>query len=122
MALPRSTGLYELGLVLAMVRERGETAQQWLQRMDQGRTAVAAKLGGNNLSDACYVELLLRGLGNKEKSELIKAQILHQVRNPHVVGARALVTEGGHLYKATRMGSRDGYRLPTLPKPLSFLI
>ena len=73
MALPKSTGLYELGLVLAMTRDKGETAQQWLQRMDQGRTVVGRKLGGNNLSDICYVELLLRGLGNKEKGELIKA-------------------------------------------------
>ena len=30
MALPKSTGLYELGLVLAMTRDKGETAQQWL--------------------------------------------------------------------------------------------
>ena len=49
MALPKSTGLYELGLVLAMTREKGETAQQWMQRLDQGRTVVAHKLGGNNL-------------------------------------------------------------------------
>ena len=28
MALPKSTGLYELGLVLAMTRDKGETAQQ----------------------------------------------------------------------------------------------
>ena len=78
MALPKSTGLYELGLVLAMTREKGETAQQWMQRLDQGRIVVAHKLGGNNLSDGCYVELLLRGLGNKERGELIKAQVLRQ--------------------------------------------
>ena len=37
---------------------------------------VGDKLGGNNLSDSCYVELMLRGLDNKEKGKLIKA---HQV-------------------------------------------
>ena len=31
MALPKSTGLYELGLVLAMTRDKGEAAQQWAQ-------------------------------------------------------------------------------------------
>ena len=62
---------------------QSEHAQQPLamQRLDQGRTAVAHKLGGNNLSDGCYVELLLRGLGNKERGELIKAQVLRQSRD-----------------------------------------
>ena len=45
MALPKSTGLYELGLVLVMTRDKGETVQQWLQCMDQGRTVVGHKLG-----------------------------------------------------------------------------
>ena len=94
MALPKSTGLYELGLVLAMVREKGETAQQWLQRLDQGRTVVGAKLGGNNLNDNCYVELLLRGLGNKEKGELIKEQVVKQA-STYVVGSRVRVDYEG---------------------------
>ena len=76
MALPKSTGLYELGLVLAMTRDKGETPQQWLQRLDQGRTVVGSKLGDNNLSDSCYVELLLRGLLSKEKGELIKTEVI----------------------------------------------
>ena len=100
MALPKSTGLYELGLVLAMTREKGETAQQWLQRLDQGRTVVGRKLGGNNLSDSCYVELLMRGLGNKERSELIKAQVLRKAKSPYDVGMRVLVTSEGKAYRA----------------------
>ena len=67
MALPKATGLYELGLVLAMTREGDESPQQWMQRLEQGRTAVGHKLGGSNLPDACYVELLLSGLENSEK-------------------------------------------------------
>ena len=81
MALPKSTGLYELGLVLVMVREKGETPQQWLQRLDQGRAEVGRKLGGNNLSDGCYVELLLRGLLRREKGELIKAEVFEQAKD-----------------------------------------
>ena len=101
MALPKSTGLYELGLVLAMVREKGETAQQWAQRLDQGRTVVGRKLGDNNLSDNCYVELLLRGLQNKEKSELIKAEVLRQSKQPFYEGAKVRVEYENKLYKAT---------------------
>ena len=101
MALPKSTGLYELGLVLAMTRDKGETAQQWVQRLDQGRTAVGMKLEGNNLSDQCYVELLMRGLLNKEKGELIKAEVLTQAKNPYYVGAKVLVEYDGDLYRAT---------------------
>ena len=100
MALPKSTGLYELGLVLVMTRDKGETAQQWLQRMDQGRTVVGRKLGGNNLSDSCYVELLLRGLGNKEKGELIKAQVLRHTKTPYRKDARVLVTSDDKAYRA----------------------
>ena len=74
-----------------MTREKGETAQQWIQRLDQGRNVVAHKLGGNNLSDGCYVELLFRGLGNKERGELIKAQVLLQSRDPYQVGEDVLV-------------------------------
>ena len=100
MALPKSTGLYELVLVLAMTREKGETAQQWMQRLDQGRTVVTHKFGGNNLSDGCYVELLLRGLGNKERGELIKAQVLRQNRDPYQAGVDVLVTSDGQAYRA----------------------
>ena len=91
MVLPKSTGLYELGLVLAMTREKGQTPQQWLQRLDQGRTVVGEKLGGNNLSDGCYVELLLRGLQNREKGELIKAEVIRQAGDPYQLHARVLV-------------------------------
>ena len=92
MALPKSTDLCELGLLLAMTREKGETPQQWSQRLDQGRTDVGEKLGGgNNLSDSCYVELLLRGLMPREKSELIKAEVLRQSKNPYHIGARVFV-------------------------------
>ena len=101
MALPKATGLYELGLVLVMTRERGETPQQWTQRLDQGRTAVGRKLGGSNLSDSCYVELLLRGLLNKEKGELIKAEVLRQSKNPYYSGAKVYVEHEGKLYPAT---------------------
>ena len=100
MALPKSTGLYELGLVLAMVREKGETPQQWAQRLDQGRTVVGRKLGGNNLSDECYIELLLRGLLNKEKGELIKAEVLRQTKDPFYEGARVIVDCEGEAYRA----------------------
>ncbi len=51
MTLPKSTVLYELGLVLGMTREKSETPQQWCQRLDQGRTVIGKKLGGKNLSD-----------------------------------------------------------------------
>ena len=51
------------------------------------------KLGGNNLSDICYVELLLRGLLTKEKGDLIKAEVLRQSTNPYSVGVKA--GEGG---------------------------
>ena len=101
MALPKSTGLYELGLVLAMTREKGQTPQQWLQRLDQGRTVVGEKLGGNNLSDGCYVELLLRGLQNREKGELIKAEVIRQAGDPYQLHARVLVDCEGELYRAT---------------------
>ena len=101
MALPKATGLYELGLVLAMTRDKGETPQQWAQRLDQGRTVVTRKMGaGAGLSDSCYVELLLRGLSNKEIGELIKAEVLQQAKNPLYEGARVLVDYEGKLYKA----------------------
>ena len=51
---------------------------------------VGRKLGGNNLSDSCYVELLLRGLGNKEKGELIKTQVLRHTKCESVGGLYAL--------------------------------
>ena len=101
MALPKSTGLHELGLVLTMTREKGQTPQQWLQRLDQGRTVVGEKLGGNNLSDGCYVELLLRGLQNREKGELIKAEVIRQAGDPHQLHVRVLVDCEGELYRAT---------------------
>ena len=101
MALPKSTGLYELGLVLAMTRDKGETTQQWAQRLDQGRTTVDTKLEGNNLSDQYYVELLLRGLLSKEKGGLIKSEVLTQTKNPYYVGARVLVECDGDLCRAT---------------------
>ena len=75
MTLPRATGLHELGLVLTMTRAKGESPHQWAQRVGQGRTAVGQKLGGNNLSDTCYVELLLRGLHNREKGEMVKERL-----------------------------------------------
>ena len=101
MALPKCTGLYELGLVLAMTREKGETPQQWAQRLDQGRTVVDAKLGRSaGLSDACYVELLLRDLLSKEVGELIKAEVLQQAKDPYHAGVRVLVESEGKLYRA----------------------
>ena len=59
------------------------------------------KLEVNNLSDHCYVELLLRGLQNKEKGELIKDEVLTQVKNPYYVGAKVLVDCDGDLYRTT---------------------
>ena len=84
-----------------MTREKGQTPQQWLQRLDQGRTVVGEKLGGNNLSDGCYVELLLRGLQNREKGELIKAEVIRQAGDPYQLHARVLVDCEGELYRAT---------------------
>ena len=69
--------------------------------MRTSRTAVGTKLEGNNLSDHCYVELLLRGLLNKEKGELIKAEVLTQAKNPYYVGAKVRVEYDGDLYRAT---------------------
>ena len=63
-------------------------------------SVVGRKLGGNNLSDSCYVELLLRGLGNKEKGELIKAQVLRHTKTPYRKDARVLVTDGDEAYRA----------------------
>ena len=67
--------------------------------MDQGRAVVGRKLGGNNLSDSCYVELLLRGLGNKEKGELIKTQVLRHTKTPYRKDVRVLVTSRTFLRK-----------------------
>ena len=91
---------YELGLVLTMTREKGETAQQWSQRMDQGRTVVGRKLGGNNLSDSCYVEMLLRDMEHSEKGEMIKAQVLRHATAPYEEGTRVMVTADNKAYRA----------------------
>ena len=37
---------------------------------------MGVKFGGNNLSDNYCVELLLRGLNNKEKGEFVKTQVI----------------------------------------------
>ena len=53
------------------------------------------------MSDSCYVELLLRGLGNKERGELIKAQVLRDSRTPYRVGVNVLVSDDdGDVYPA----------------------
>lgn len=73
---------------------------------------VGDKLGGNNLSDSCYVELMLRGLDNKEKGELIKAhQVLRQSKDPYYQeGVCVLVTDSGNTYRAciTRSFQENG--------------
>ena len=38
---------------------------------------------------------------NKEKGELIKAEVLTQAKNPYYVGAKVLVEYDGDLYRAT---------------------
>jgi len=103
MTLPRNSGLYELGLVLAMTREKGESAQVWLHRMDEGRYSTGRALGvGHNLADSCYVELFLRGITGREFSELIKAQVRRDVKDPFYMGANVLVENvDGNCYPAS---------------------
>ena len=59
-----------------------------------------------------YMELLLRDLLNKEKSELIKAEVLRQSKDPYHVGARVLVDDDGVLYSSL-ITSRRGTLLNT---------
>ena len=68
--LPRDTGMYALSKVLTLMRESAETALSFATRLNKGKQKVSKKMNGNNLSDECYVELLLGALTKKEKAEL----------------------------------------------------
>ena len=59
--LPRSTGWYELVMLLSMQREEAEVAKSWARRPNKGRKKVQERLN-TNLTDACYQERLFRGL------------------------------------------------------------
>ena len=61
---------------------------------------MGRKLGGNNLSDSCYVELLLRGMEHSEKGEMIKAQVLRHATAPYEEGTRVMVTADNKAYRA----------------------
>ena len=75
-----------------MTREKGETAQVCLHRMDEGRYNTGKVLGaGHNLADSCYVEIFLRGITGRELSELIKAQVVQDMCNPYYEGDNVLV-------------------------------
>ena len=92
--LPRDTGMYVLAKVLTMDREDSESAQSWVQRMHKGRQRVYKRMQ-TNLSDACYRELLFRGLTRKEQGELIKAQIQRSQLHKHVIGDQVMANWSG---------------------------
>ena len=89
--LPRDDGMYALSKVLTLSRETSETALSFASRLDRGRQEVSKKMGGNNLSDECYVEMLLGALLRPEKTELIKAQVERMKEGVHEEGESVLV-------------------------------
>ena len=53
--------------------------------------------------------VLLRGLGNKERGESIKAQVLRQSNTPYQVGVDVLVTSDVQAYRAKIIRVRQAF-------------
>ena len=75
--LPKTSGLYELGLLLTLHRKNGETPRKWAQRLALGKMAVEDK--DVSMPDAIYVEILLKYMTLPELNSLAREEQLRKI-------------------------------------------
>ena len=66
--LPEQTGLHELCIMMTINREDGESAHSWVQRLTEGRRALAEN--DIELSEALYTQIALKYMTYKERTLL----------------------------------------------------